>query len=411
MKILFVVGRHAYGDPARGEGYEYANMLPALRLLGHEAVHFESFDRSRYSDFAALNSAFLDAIERERPDVVLCVFVAYELWTETLDLARSVFPATIVNWGTDDSWKYAQFARHIAPHVDCYATTWAAARDRAQRDGQDNWVLTQWAANDAMLAAPLPARECSRQVSFIGAAAHGNRRRWIEELRAAGIQVECFGHGWPNGPVASAEVPRIIRDSVISLNFADSGVHWRGLVPYRSRQIKARVFEVPGAGGFLLTQPADQLERYYRLDEEIVAFDSAAQLIERIRHFLAHPEERDRIAAAGHARTRREHSFSRRLESLLDQAMRLRHREQVERSDADVSRARQSLELLARSHRTGPWLNALRAALVLPFRLVWGDRRGPRAARRLLYELSWRFAGAKTYSATGWPGRLFYRES
>ena len=410
MKILFVVGRHAYGDPARGEGYEYANMLPALRSLGHEVVHFESFERSVHGDFAALNAAFIDALEGERPDLVLCVLMAYELWTETLDLARSSFPATIVNWGTDDSWKYAQFARHIAPHVDCHATTWAAARDRAQRDGQRNWVLTQWAANDAILAAPLPARECGRRVSFIGAA-YGNRRRWIGALRTAGIDVECFGHGWPNGAIAAAEVPRIIRDSLISLNFADSGIHWRGVVPYRSRQIKARVFEVPGAGGFLLTQPADQLDRYYRPGEEIVAFDSVEQLIERIRHFLAHPEERDRIAAAGHARTRREHTYSRRLERLLDEATRLGRREAQGRAGADASHVRQVLASLAQAHRPGPWLNALRAALVFPLRLVWGEQRGPRAARRLLYELSWRLAGAKTYGASGWPGRLFYRES
>ena len=30
--------------------------------------------------------------------------------------------------------------------------------------------------------------------------------------------------------------------------------------------------------------------------------------------------------------------------------------------------------------------------------------------RHLLYELSWRLAGSKKFTATGWPGRLFYRE-
>jgi hypothetical protein len=33
------------------------------------------------------------------------------------------------------------------------------------------------------------------------------------------------------------------------------------------------------------------------------------------------------------------------------------------------------------------------------------------AARRFVFELSWRFAGARTYSASGWAGRMFYRES
>jgi len=34
-----------------------------------------------------------------------------------------------------------------------------------------------------------------------------------------------------------------------------------------------------------------------------------------------------------------------------------------------------------------------------------------RAARRLLFEISWRLGGRRTYSAAGLPGRLFYRES
>jgi spore maturation protein CgeB len=45
------------------------------------------------------------------------------------------------------------------------------------------------------------------------------------------------------------------------------------------------------------------------------------------------------------------------------------------------------------------------------FSLVFGKGRGARAARRFVYELSWRLAGATTYRARGLPGRLFYAES
>ena len=34
MNILCVFGEHAYGDPARGEGYEYVNFLPCLAETG-----------------------------------------------------------------------------------------------------------------------------------------------------------------------------------------------------------------------------------------------------------------------------------------------------------------------------------------------------------------------------------------
>jgi len=406
LKILCVFGAHAYGDPARGEGYEHANFLPALRALGHEPLLFESFDRTPYRDFAEMNRAFIHAIEAHRPDIVFCVLMGYELWTETLDLVRSISSAPLINWGTDDSWKYAQFARFVAPHVDCYATTSADALQQAHHEGLTNVVLTQWAAADSALAEPLPAAQCRHQVSFVGAA-YGNRRRWVRGLADRGIAVECFGHGWPNGPVAAGEIGRIVRESAISLNFGDSGLHLQGLRLYRSRQIKARVFEVPGAGGFLLTQWADGLEHLYRDKEEIASFSDPDDLAAKIDHYLTHPAERDRVAQAGHQRTVREHTYTRRFERLLGHAARMAKPSPLE-TKAEVE---SKLHALSERHRARLALRILRALLVLPLSLLFGPRRGARAARRLLFELSWRIVGPKTYSASGWPGRIFYRES
>jgi spore maturation protein CgeB len=70
-----------------------------------------------------------------------------------------------------------------------------------------------------------------------------------------------------------------------------------------------------------------------------------------------------------------------------------------------------AFESIVRSHQITPPLRLLRWVLLLTCMTIWGKRRGPRAARRILFELSWRFAGAKSYSARGWPGRLFFRES
>ena len=409
MRILCAFGRHAYGDPARGEGYEHANFLPALRLLGHETTLFDSFDRSGYRSFAELNAAFLARVERWQPDLILCVLMGYELWTETLDLVRERCRATLVNWGTDDSWKYRQFARFVAPHVDCYATTSRQAWLSAQQTGLTNWVLTQWAASDTRLHAPLPAQACRYPVSFVGSA-YGNRRRWIETLREAGIEVTCFGHGWPQGAVAAERIPTIIRESAVSLNFGDSGLHLRGLLPYRSRQIKARMFEVPGAGGMLLTEHAPGIEEFYRVGEEVDVFRSASELADKIRRYLSDPELRDRVARAGHERTRREHTYTRRFADLLERATAL-EREPGPRPERGCRFEDAARDHLAVRHRVGPLLKLLRTTLVATACLVLGRRRGPRAARRLLFELSWRIAGAKTYGAAGLPGRLFYPES
>lgn len=391
-------GRNAYGDPARGEGYEHANFLPALRALGHDVHLFDSWDRSLHCDFAALNLALCETVDRLQPDLVLSVLMGYEIWTETLDLLRRAGVA-VLNWGTDDSWKYDQFSRHVATHVSTWATTCPEALAAACAGGQRNWVLTQWAANHAVLAEPLPAARCEHAVSFIGSA-YGNRRRWVERLQALGVEVACFGHGWPRGAVAAADIPRIMRASVVSLNFGDSGLQLRGLRPYRSRQIKARVFEVPGAGGFLLTEHAQHLDDYFVPDEEIDIFASAEELAGKIRGHLADPARRDRMAQAAHARTAREHTYLARFDALLCVSTR-----------PPASASLDAVRDFASRHAAPRSLRAVRRLVEPAFRLALGERRGPRAARRLLFEASWRLAPRHTYSVAGWPGRLFYDES
>jgi len=401
MRILCVLGQHNYGDPARGEGYEFTNFLPALRRLGHEVEFFESFSRAPYAGFAELNRRLLERVEEFEPDVVFCVLMQYEVWLETLRMIRAG-GSRLVNWSTDDSWKYSMFSRLIAREFDLYVTTCPAAMAWYERDRISSAYLSQWAANAQALAAPIPASECRYAVSFIGSA-YGNRRALVDSLRRSGIEVACFGHGWPAGPVKAERIPEIVRASRVSLNFSEGS---RGSAGGRlERQIKARVFEVPGYGGCLLTESAPSLDRYFRIGKEVVTFDKVDGLTGELRRLLAEPDTRDAIARAGHERVRAEHTYDQRFDALLSTL--------VDRTPPGVRRPIDWSEFgrLPRRHRPGPALRALRALLVGPARLIWGPGRGPRAARRLLFELSWRLMGARTYEASGWPGRLFYLES
>jgi spore maturation protein CgeB len=406
VKILCILGEHNYGDPSRGECYEYVNFLPALRNLGHQVIFFESLNRSSYQSFADLNRQFLEKVHAEKPDIILCVLHGYEIWLETFELVRECCNAVIINWSTDDSWKYEQFSRFIAPVFDIYTTTYLDALAKSKKDGYTNFVLTQWAANSASFAKPLPARECRYPVSFVGSC-YGNRRKWIAALEERGIDVACFGHGWKNGAVPSEKIPQIIRESVISLNFGDSGMVMHGIIPRRSRQIKARVFEVPGAGGFLMTENAANLDSFYRIGEEISVYEGISDLVSQITYFLECREERDKIAMAGNARTQNEHTYEVRFGHLLEIASRIKAARGLGQCAIDFGR----FDSILKKHETGVLLKILKYALQAPCILIWGRKRGPRAARRLLFEISWRVAGKKTYSVSGWPGRLFYRES
>ena len=321
MRILCVFGQHNYGNPERGEGYEYVNFLQTFQRLGHEVHFFESWNRNCYKDFQELNRALLLEVERRRPDIILSVLFGYEIWLETWEILKNYGAAATVNWTTDDSWRYSQFSRFVAPQFHAFTTTYPSIYAKYLEDGIHHVLLTQWASNSTNFQSPIPASRCRYPVTFVGTA-HGNRRKWVERLQKRGIDVLCYGYGWPNGPVAADEIPRIIRNSIISLNFSNGAkMILDGMRTNTTNQIKARTFEVPGAGGFLLTEEADGLDRYYVPNKEIAIFHNLEELVGKIRHYLSNPSKRDEVAIAGYERTRSEHTYEQRLDELIDFAI------------------------------------------------------------------------------------------
>jgi spore maturation protein CgeB len=393
MKILCVLGKHQYGRAALGEGIEYTAFSSALRRLGHEVLHFESWDRSVYPDYAELNKSLLDCVARERPHILLAVQRDCEIWTETLDTIRELGTTATVAWTTDDSWKYREVSRFIGRHYDAITTTYDYVVPRYRRDGIDNVLLTQWAANADWFQEPLPAAHCRYGVSFVGAA-YGHRRAIIAKLRHRGITVECFGDGWPRGPILADDIPVIMRQSIVSLNFSN------GYKRKTSHQIKARTFEVPGAGGLLLTEYTPGLERFYRLGDEILIYRTVDEMEAQIRYIRKHPEQRDAIARAGYLRTKAEHTYDRRLAEVLDFALKSKRRRRA-------SVTGEAFSEVLRRHRVSFALARLRDFLTSACSAIWGPERGRRAARRAVFEISWRVFGEKTFASCSLPGRLF----
>lgn len=79
-----------------------------------------------------------------------------------------------------------------------------------------------------------------------------------------------------------------------------------------------RLFEATGMGALLLTEAAPNLPELFAPGVEVVAYDGADDLVTKVRYYLAHEDERAAIAAAGQARTLREHTYARRIAELTE---------------------------------------------------------------------------------------------
>jgi hypothetical protein len=93
-----------------------------------------------------------------------------------------------------------------------------------------------------------------------------------------------------------------LRRSRITINVAVDG--------FDVQPPNMRVIEATGAGAFLMTNAHPELGRFYTPGEELETFTSAEDLIAKIRHYLAHDDERRTIAARGRARALKDHTLA-----------------------------------------------------------------------------------------------------
>jgi spore maturation protein CgeB len=66
--------------------------------------------------------------------------------------------------------------------------------------------------------------------------------------------------------------------------------------------ITARTFHIPACGGFMLHERSPEIGEYFVEGRECALFGDAAEMIDKVCHYLDHPDERKAIAEAGHVR-------------------------------------------------------------------------------------------------------------
>ncbi len=122
-----------------------------------------------------------------------------------------------------------------------------------------------------------------------------------------------------------AALRRVMRPSVFGLamfrTLRASAVTLNSHIAISARSASnMRLYEATGSGTCLVTDWKPDLHRHFAIDSEVVAYRSADECAEKVGYLLANAAARDEIAAAGQARTLREHGFDRRaadLEALI----------------------------------------------------------------------------------------------
>ena len=106
----------------------------------------------------------------------------------------------------------------------------------------------------------------------------------------------------------ATEMPKIFHLSKINLNFTSK--------PIRTG-IPLRLWDILGAGGFALTNYQSEIPEYFEVGKDLDTYASEEGLVQKIRYYLEHEEERKEIARNGYQKAKERYSLELRVKQIL----------------------------------------------------------------------------------------------
>lgn len=104
------------------------------------------------------------------------------------------------------------------------------------------------------------------------------------------------------------EMPKVFHLSKINLNMT--------IKPIQTG-LPLRIFDILGAGGFLMTNYQQELMDHFEIGQDLEAYSSLEELVEKCTYYLEHGDVRKQIAVRGYEKVKKYHSYTNRMVEVL----------------------------------------------------------------------------------------------
>ncbi len=275
-------------------------------------------------DVWLLQRSILRRIDRFRPDVVF-VPLGSSIWASTLRALKQR-GQLLVQWCGLPAGTMLARDRINLPYFDLIfqPANLEAGLRAAGATGRIAYVPI---GIDPEIHRPVPLTEAERarygsDVCFIGGLSsrfHQARRQMIEYAITQGVNIKVWGGyrehfiGSPilevwQGQIWGEEQVKALCAAKIGLNFHVD--HQAGEL---ERGLNLRAFELAACGVFQLLQRVPGVNEFFEEGKEIVCFETREEMLDKIRYYLGHDDERQRIADAARQRVLRDHTWQQRV--------------------------------------------------------------------------------------------------
>ncbi|MBU1007663.1 glycosyltransferase [Candidatus Dependentiae bacterium] len=308
------------------------------------------------------------AHDNKKIDLFFSYFFDACILPETIDEIKSMGIKT-VNWYCNGSYQL-NLVSQISPHYD-----YCLVPEKFRLNDYKKLGATPIYCQEATNPNIYKSHQCQQKfdVTFVGQA-YGDRPNYIKHLLDNGIDVRVWGINWdlyteqsvldqkqtkksyllklkklfsreglyilknkfyrtlfsPSPPIlpkkiignilSDQKMIKLYSQSKINLGLSTCGeTH---LKKNRIMQIRLRDFEVPMAGGFYMTEYMQELEEFFEIGKEIVCYHNKNDLVDKIKYYLKHDNQREKIRRAGQARCLKDHTWHKRFEMVFENVFR-----------------------------------------------------------------------------------------
>jgi len=263
------------------------------------------------SDLAGINDQILKCLQRDNFDI-LWLDKVLTVDEDTLQAVKKLRSGCkIVGYSPDDMYarhnQSKQFLDNL-PQYDIYFTTKTYNVSELKTLGCQH-VHFIGKAFDPHTHRPLPVNAKEREyyggpVGFIGTWERERAESMIK-LAEKGIKVRIWGNGWNKYCFRNRNI-RIEGKAIYGNEYALAICAFDinlGFLRKCNRDLQtSRSMEIPACGGFMLAERTKQHLALFGEGKESEFFDSDDELLDKVQYYLTHPDERQRIAAAGRER-------------------------------------------------------------------------------------------------------------
>lgn len=329
LTVLFVADLNVYSK-GLGRARALQDIAPGPVTISHTAIGGENqgfppmslpykvaCKLGRTPDTEGANRRILGAVRRQPPDL-LWIEKGVMIRPATLAAVRRAAPTVRIASYSEDDMALAHnrtpdYTAGLALY-DVVFTTKAAnlCEGELAALGARRVVFVD-KAFDPCQHKPIPVTDDDRSVygadvGFIGTYEE-ERARSLMFLAQNGVSVRVWGNGWErmterhsNLNVEGRAVVNTDKELAYTKAICATRINLAFLRKINRDTQTDRSVEIPACGGFMLAEQSADHDRLFVADKEAVFFDGDADMLEKVRYYLAHEDARQAVAAAGRAR-------------------------------------------------------------------------------------------------------------